>query len=260
MHRTPSPRLAYRLALAAAVAAAVFAGQPMHAAPITGLVYVQPINVCNGSLTVCGDATRTIYTAATETIWAQAGLQIDFLTWNAVGYVDTDNLLTLGSGNSADDSSAFTTAAIGPQYINGVPVISMWFVPSIYYCGGPTNGTIMGCTGGGDVFISDAVFSTNRIDTIAHELGHSLGLYHCGASGLCDSTPADDLMAAGTYPRSVPTSIDDIAPAGLKYDQLSPAEIAVARQSDFVFHTPEPASFALAAIGGLFLLRRRPAA
>jgi MYXO-CTERM domain-containing protein len=266
-------RLTNRLAIATAIAAfaATFASQPMHAAPITGIVYIQPIHVCTVKVsgTTCGASSDSYYEAETEAIWAQAGLQISFLNWETFSYTDSNGLSILSPTN--DDYGTFVYEQIGPQEINGVPVISMWFAPTISQCGSASasGGTIWGCTVTGyfsssldifsDIFISDLIFGAKRIDTVGHELGHSLGLGHCG-SKLLDSTEcgssgyASYLMADGNT-RTIPTSISNIT-AGLR-DKLTLTEISVADSSGFVFHTPEPASFALAAIGGLFLLRRR---
>ena len=96
-----------------------------------------------------------------------------------------------------------------------------------------------------------------RIDTISHELGHSLGLPDCSA---CD---AENLEAAGDF-RDVPQTVDDIYPNGADFDQLTEAQIQTADSSAFLFpsnqvDTPEPGTLLLAVSGvlGLWLRARR---
>jgi MYXO-CTERM domain-containing protein len=93
-----------------------------------------------------------------------------------------------------------------------------------------------------------------RIDTIAHELGHDLGLPDCGDCG------AYNLEADGSI-RDVPTDISGIYGYGGDDDQLTEAQIQIADSSDLLFQSseadaPEPGTLALALSGVLGLWLR----
>jgi Zn-dependent oligopeptidase len=51
----------------------------------------------------------------------------------------------------------------------------MWFVDVLYPTGSSTTFGIS-LMPGNAIAIANAVFASNRIDTLAHEIGHSLGL------------------------------------------------------------------------------------
>lgn len=234
------------------------AARPLRA---TSILFVQPFDVCDSSSGACGDPDEQLFSSATEAIWNQAGIAIDFLSWGefsapAADYADMNTI-----GNFA------TLAGLvpAPYSSESAQVVWMFFVPQIDSCGG-AGGTVYGCslTPGNEDVISNAVFSSSdggysgsdRIDTIAHELGHSLGLPDCSTCG------ANNLEAIGNI-RNVPRSLSDIYPNG-SYDQLTSAQIAVADSSRFLFPeegstTSEPGTTFLTAAGllGLGLRIRR---
>jgi hypothetical protein len=152
--------------------------------------------------------------------------------------------------------------ALNPFQSDSLDVIDLWFVPQVTSCAGQT-GTVYGCSqvGGNNASVTAATFSYDsgigRIDTISHELGHSLGLPDCSA---CD---ADNLEAAGDL-RNIPQTVNDIFLNGAGYDQLTAAQIETADSSAFLFpsnqvDTPEPGTLLLAVSGvlGLWLRARR---
>lgn len=230
------------VALSLLVVAATSAGAE---ADTIGLV-IQPIQVCDDLGASCANPGRSLFTDATRAIWLQAGIWFTALAWESVWATP---LL---------DTSFTELAAAAPG--SGSPgVINVWFVDQISDCGG--TGGVYGCAylPGNGVAIADAAFRDQRLDVLAHELGHNLGLTH-----------VDDpfnLMAYGDL-RLVPLALADIYPFG-PLDRLDPEQIALARSSPYLVPIPEPASLALV-IGGVAALacrrlrlapgRRRPAA
>jgi hypothetical protein len=221
--------------------------------PLTAAtIYVQPIDLCNLAKTTCGDPTLQLYADVANKIWSQAGITVSFLGW------DTFTTSDAGLLNVVDDSAFYTLDDYDTARFGSVTV-SMWFVPSILWCGGASGGTVYGCSevNGNTAVISGLVFDVNRLDTMAHELGHTLGLDHCDVepAGFCNSPLADDLMTSGSR-RAIPDSLANVTPDGQKLDQLSAQEIMIADESYHV--APEPATFAMAVAGaGLLFWRRR---
>ncbi len=209
-----------------------------------GIVTVRPIQVCDNAGANCANNAMTLFEAETDKIWAQAGIDISFLPWRTLNST-ADLVLGVGGVN------ALFTGANKQADANAL-VISMWFVTSINDCGGM--GPAFGCAtiSGNRIAIDNDVFTFNagvgRLDTIAHEIGHSLGLDHAGT--------ADFLMRGAG--RTIPGAIGDINPDGAKLDKLSNAERATAMGDPKVVVTPEPASalFVLAGAGMLWLRRR----
>jgi hypothetical protein len=151
--------------------------------------------------------------------------------------------------------------ALSPFQSDPLQVIKLWFLPQVTSCSGQT-GAVYGCSqlDGNNAAVTSATFSYDsgigRIDTITHELGHSLSLPDCTA---CD---ADNLEAAGSF-RDVPQTVNDIYPNGAGYDQLTAAQVQTADSSAFLFpsnqvDTPEPGTLLLAVTGmlGLWLRAR----
>jgi hypothetical protein len=193
------------------------------------MIMIQPIQVCNDTGLSCANAGQELFAEAGNKIWAQAGLSLDFLSFTTFSSTLYQNL----SESSAATFGGLTGAGHGQ---NADPlVIDMWFVNSISGAYGE------GWLGGNGIAIGDNVFSDGRLDTIAHELGHNLGLDHYDTSDY-----ALYLMASGGV-RTAPGSLSDITPDGLGTDRLSSTEIATVLGSPFVLDAavPEPGTMAL---------------
>ncbi|PZV09265.1 MAG: hypothetical protein DCF32_02765 [Leptolyngbya sp.] len=204
----------------------------------TRFVSIQPIQVCDDLGMFCADLAT--FEAATRKIWAQANLDVSFLApnrLNASRFLTIDNQdefaeLSFAGGAGAFGRNPLSTRTSGP--------ISMWFVESIFpYEGFDTLG--LGWIDQNGVLIDDDILTFNngvgRLDTVAHEIGHNLGLTHegFGAGG------ANNLMTDGGF-RNSPSTLDDITPDGARLDQLTNRQIDEARSSGFARTSPSPAA------------------
>ncbi len=201
-------------------------------------LFVQPIQVCDDNGLNCADI--QFYEDITDKIWGQAGIDVTFLTPNRL-----NDSTYLSIAPNPDTTFPFTNyefyqlsftggpGAFGRHPDSGTDTgpINMWFVDQIESTIGLVFGTAW--VGSNGILISDDTFSFNsglgRIDTIAHEIGHNLGLQHrtFGAGN------ANNLMTAGTV-RNSPSSITDITPDGANLDQLTQDQIDEARTSGFL--------------------------
>ena len=232
---------ASRAVAASCVAAAAFAAMPAQA----GYINILPIKICDDAGLNCANAANELYLAATNKIWAQAGLTFNYLPFITT---NSSDFLSLDTQTEVDDLfSAAPAAAANPL------TISMWFVGFHFDAYGEVN-----TLGGNKIVIDEVIFTEGRLDTIAHEVGHLLGLTHDDAG-----VDTNFLMRYGGD-RLTPTAIGDITPDGAGLDRLTDGQISTALADPKVLNeVPEPESQALilAGLGALALtLRRRKGA
>ncbi|MBC7924671.1 MAG: PEP-CTERM sorting domain-containing protein [Bryobacteraceae bacterium] len=204
-------------------------------------INILPIRVCDDAGLMCGNDAGELFLAETNKIWAQAGLTFNYLPFTSINSTAFLNL-----DDQAEVDLFFNTAPGGAA---NPLTISMWFVGSIFDAFGEAN-----AIPGNKVVIDQLVFTVGRLDTIAHEVGHLLGLQHDDPG-----VETDFLMRSGDD-RITPTTIDDITPDGAALDKLTAAQIATALADPKVLTAvPEPATFAtmLCGLGVLGLVFRR---
>ncbi|MGD1953173.1 MAG: zinc-dependent metalloprotease family protein [Leptolyngbyaceae cyanobacterium] len=195
------------------------------------VLQVQPIQVCDDAGIVCAQV--EFFETIADKIWDQANIDIAFLPLNQL---NDSTYLTTDADEFSDLSFSGDAGDFGrhPDSSRTEGPINLWFVDVIETSTGliQFGNAWIGLNG---VLISDDLLDfngTERIDVIAHELGHNLGLRHTtfGAG------PDDNLMSSGGV-RTVPESIDDIFPDGDRLSQLTSAQIERARDSDFLTGT-----------------------
>jgi hypothetical protein len=200
------------------------------------------------------------FEAATDKIWAQAGIDILFLDAKT---------LNNSSLQQVDGIDIFKPSSSGKMASSDPMVLNMWFVKEITggifgetftanFANLPFNDELVGLS-----VIADNIFAENnssnkdRIDTIGHEIGHALGLPASHINGQTgQDNPPTNLMAFGLTDgsgRIVPNSLDDISPMGNGYDTLTQDQIALVMNSQLVTAIPIPAAWLLFATGSLLM-------
>lgn len=256
-----------RSILAALLLLSALASTEALASPITKTLTVNVYQVCMTDGSDCaatgpGDPSQEFFAASTAKIWAQAGISVFY---NLVGTINNSLFANIDdgvAGRTFDD-----LAHVGGNYLSST-MVDMFLVHTIAGAYGE------GWIGAGGLAVAmDTILAFapgGRIDTMAHELGHNLGLDVApdpNADGNGHSNDPNQLMASGGI-RNIPLTLSDINPDGLGYDQLSENQIEVARRSSLlrdidVAAVPEPAPFAISFVGLMLLLvfrqaRRRP--
>lgn len=202
----------------------------------TRFVTIQPIQVCNDFGLDCADLAT--FADATFKIWAQADIQVTFLPPNrllgtrflTIDSRDEFSELSFSGGTGDYGRHPFSTRTSGP--------INMWFVDEIVQ--GLFDVFGLAWIDQNGVLISDNILTFNngrgRIDTVAHELGHNLGLSHSdfGAGN------SNNLLSSGSD-RAVPSSILDINPDGARLSRLTNDQVDRARTSSLVTGSANPA-------------------
>lgn len=227
-----------RMSSACAVACVVL-GAGLSSAQ-AAVVNILPIQICDDGGASCANAGQELFLAETNKIWAQAGISFNYLP-----FTTTNSSAFLSLDDQAEVASLFSVA---PGAATQPMTISMWFVANHFDAFGEVN-----MIGGDKIVIDEIIFSVGRLDTIAHELGHLLGLNHEDTD---PGVETDFLMRSGAD-RITPNDIGDITPDGLALDKLTAAQILTANASPLV--VPEPGTLLLlgSSFGTLMLGRRQ---
>lgn len=217
---------------ALAILMAVFAAKGAAQVTIDKQITIQPIQVrSTDGTTSISNPSLTLYEAETDRIWSQAGIDILFLptiVYNNSLFLNVASTTGLTSNELVQlrqtAGESWSLPANGGTLAS--TVIRLFFVQLIdgstsnlgYTLQSSVNPDLGGNPNANQqVFmaIADNAFALNRLDVIAHELGHALALDHTtqGAGG------ALNLMTAGGT-RIAPTFIGDIYPNGAGTDQL----------------------------------------
>lgn len=266
-----------RLASAAAVSLAA-AAMPATAMPIDLTLDISVYQLCDDSGLSCaatGPAGDAYFTAATNKIWAQAGISVSFTFVQQIFDSQFYDVYDGIAGRSfADLHASYGTGGPSTESVD-MFLVNDYFTPSgdeaygagWYGTNGQSQGgLVMGMSAIMDFDCGGAPGCTGRIDTLAHELGHNFGLVapwdpDWDPNDPGHSTDPFQLMAPG-YLRFVPTTLDDITPDGWGFSQLTVHQIELARNSTLlspVSAVPEPGPYMmlLAGLGVVGWVARR---
>lgn len=150
-----------------------------------------------GSGLVSAGFVTTTFESGLDDIFSQTsfGARPIDIRFNAALTVVANNLLTIDSDAEFDALSALR----GGLTSN---IVSVFFVDSIPFCGGP-GGNIIGCgaTPGNVIALKSTSAANASIgaNLLAHELGHNLGLDHVSGNNLMNATISSFSLTAGSF-------------------------------------------------------------
>jgi hypothetical protein len=189
------------------------------AAPIDKVVYVRPVAVCDDAGNNCTDVNQllTLSSQATKDIWKQAGYDVVFLpARTGAEAVRSTSLLNI-------DNDAEGRNLIRDNVLNvNSTVIEAFLVNSVSASSGAAYG--WGFIDNPGIIISTQTLAANRMDTLAHEIGHNFGLDHATFGN--NPPAANNLMSPL---RTVPNALNQIAGNGGTLDALNNQQITEAR-------------------------------
>ena len=192
---------------------------PAAALPLDKVVYIRPVAVCDDSGNNCTDVNQflSLSAQATKDVWKQAGYDVVFLpSRTGPGQtVNNSSLLNIDTEAKARNLVRDNVLDINSTVIEAFLVNSITAPVAAYGWGFIDNPGII---------ISNATVTANRMDTLAHEIGHNFGLDH-GSHGNA-AQPLQNLM---TPLRTVPNALDQLASNGGTLDALNSQQIAEAR-------------------------------
>ncbi len=252
-----------QLIVAVSVMGLLLSATSEGATAITHKVIINPIQTKLGVSSTedfhVGNPGRTLFEEETNKILAQAGVQVEWLDWQLSAGDGINNIVIGGLGaikDAGDPGALFPiTDAAGRLADPNKRVINMWFVSGL-------SGLGVASGGSGRIAIGNATFSAHStspndsLGTVAHEIGHVLGLSHF--TGANSTETESNLMAQGGV-RNKPLTIGEIAPDGAGLDFLNAGQIATIQQDNqnWLIAVPEPSSLMLLGLGSLALFRRR---
>lgn len=172
-----------------------FGSFAVHATTIDRFMLLQPIQVCDNAGARCASAPLSV--SDTQAIYEQAGVAAVYLPTTQL---NRTSLLTVDGVNDVNQ--------VGNGQSSNATTLNVWFVDSL---NSAPNTILFGegyLGGNGSVINSSAVDAAGRSDTVAHEVGHNLGLGHNSFGAGAPS----NVMTAGAS-RNAPAS-------GLTQDQI----------------------------------------
>jgi len=198
-------------------------------------VTIQPIVMRSTDGSIAANPQQNIFEAETDKIWAQAGIDFQFLP---IIYYN-NSLYTNVSSDISQPNSVYSLALDpGHQQSSDPHVVNVWFVMTINGSSSASGFSLQSTTNyygmlieRNGVSIANSAFAygggAGMRDIFAYEVARNLGLNN---GNLDASSDVNNLMKlSGPYP----TSITNIYPDGVAYCHLTPAQIIRARSASF---------------------------